>query len=197
MARQHSPNRDAVQSKNKKPSRSCGTAPGYDWLLVKSERFQCRPIDCSGHGQAVIALVTGERGAGVRADETVHLIIIITLCLKRGLDVHDHLAGIEVVVAVDRLVVSISAVTRIVSVGRVPVTVVPIVIAPGEKRDAGITAPPPAAIVVMAIKPAPRLLIGEGVGPVAILPVAICGRVVLPIAIPDGGVRARLDVRVR
>src|SRR5256885_10234498 len=178
MARQHSLNRGGAQSKEKKPSRNCGTASGYDWRLVKAQGLQRRPVNCGRHGQTAVALEVRKRRARVRSDQPVHLIIIITLLLERRLNVGNHLAGIEIVVAVDRLVVGVGAVVRIVAVGRIPITVIPKIVAAGEEADPGIVVSPPTAVVVLVIKPAPRLLIGEGRVRAVVVPS------ILPIAGP-------------
>src|SRR5438045_9614304 len=126
MARQHSLNRGGAQSKEKKPPDGIPwAASGYDWRLVKTERLQGRPVNRGRHGQTAVALEVRKRRACVRSDQSVHLIIIITLLLERRLNVGNHLAGIEIVVAVDRLVVGVGAVVRIVAVGRIPITVIP------------------------------------------------------------------------
>src|SRR4051794_30963860 len=119
----------------------------------------------------MVTLVSRQGCARVRADQAVHRITIITLFLKRGLDIRDHLSRREIVIAVDRLIVSVSAVVGIVAVGRVPIAIVPVVISAAEKDDPIVTAPPPAAVVAVATKIPTRLFVSERAGRVIVRPV--------------------------
>src|SRR5205085_3358454 len=201
----------ATQRKSR-PTESRRAAPGYNGCLGDTETLQSRPVNGRCYGQAAIALEIRERRTRPRSEQTVDGIIIITLFLERGLDVGYYLARREIVVTIDRLVVGIGTVVRIIAVGGVPIAVVPIIITAAEENDPAEVAPPPAAVVPVPMMAAPRLFEGECPGRVVVPPVAVrvrpvlpiavphcCVRVrlVLPIAVPHCRVRVRLDIRVR
>src|SRR4029078_9105477 len=88
---------------------------------------------------------------------------------------HD-LAGIEIVVAVDGSIVAVGAEIGIVAIGGITITRIPIVIPAAEEGEAIVTAPPPVAVMMVAVPIAMTIL-----GPVAIaLPIAL---VAIPIAL--------------
>src|SRR5437588_12155452 len=95
----------------------------------------------------MVALVIGDRRARERPEQTVHFAVIISLLLQRRLHVGNHLIGRQIVIAVDRSVIWIIRVAGIVAPGRVPKSVVPIIISPTEESDAAVTVSPPTPIV--------------------------------------------------
>src|SRR6185312_12176049 len=75
--------------------------------------------------------------------------MVITLVAQRDLHILQHLAGGQIVVTIDRLIVGVTIVGRIVAVGRIPITASPIIIAAAEENKTGVrvSCVPPASIV--------------------------------------------------
>src|SRR5881396_3246358 len=115
-------------------------------LLSHSERLQRGLINCGRDVEAVIALVTCNRIARQRSEQTIHVPPVITLLLEGGLHIGNYLVGRHTVVAVDGAVVEIVCV-RIVAPGWKPVACIPIIPAAEHKDDARIVASPPPLIV--------------------------------------------------
>src|SRR5205085_5405870 len=116
--------------------------------------------------------------------------------LERALDVRNDLTRIEIVVSVDRLIVGVGAVIRIVTVRRVPVVVIPVVISSAEERDPAVVAAPPMTVVVPPVVMAARQFKGEDArGVVTVLPVPVLVGSVLPVAISHAGVCLHGSVR--
>src|SRR5437867_2248463 len=76
-------------------------------LLRHAERLQRGLINSVRDVEPVIALVICNRIARQRSEQTVHVAVVITLLLERGLDIGNYLVGRQTVVAVDGAVVEI------------------------------------------------------------------------------------------
>src|SRR5207237_7942573 len=96
---------------------------------------------------ALVPLVIGDGRTRQRTEQTVHFAVIISLLLQRRLHVGNHLIGRQIVIAVDRSVIWIIRIAGIVAPGRVPKSVVPVIISPTEESDAVVTVSPPTPVV--------------------------------------------------
>src|ERR1700730_409882 len=93
------------------------------------------------------ALVIRDGRARERSQQAIHFAVIISLLLQCRLHVGHHLIGRQIVIAIDRSVIWIIRVAGIVAPGRVPKSVVPVIISPTEESDAVVTASPPTPVV--------------------------------------------------
>ena len=118
---------------------------GLERALVDPHRAVVAAAHVHGHGQAVRA--AGQRLVDhgqvdlvlvlrVAADRlAVHRVAVIAKPLELGLHIRDHLRGIQITVPIDRLIISVGVVGRIVTVSRVPIAVVPEIISAAKKRE--------------------------------------------------------------
>ena len=79
-------------------------------------------------------------------EQTVNFALIITLLLQRGLHVRDHLIGWQIVVGVDRAIISIICV-GIVAPSRDPIARIPSIPSTVYENDAVVMIPPPVPLV--------------------------------------------------
>ena len=92
-------------------------------------------------------MIIRDRRAGKWPKQTIHFAVIVALLLQRQLDIADHLIGRQIVVSVDRNVIWIIRVTRIVPPGRIPESGIPIVPASAHQDDSAVVITPPEFIV--------------------------------------------------
>ena len=102
-------------------------------------------------------MITGQGFTCPWANQSVDLPIIISLTPKLDLHIADHLAGLVVVVTVDRLIINVGAVGGVVSVSRIPVATIPEVITAAKDDEtsvAVIVSPPVTVVVLMPVESA-------------------------------------------
>ena len=92
-------------------------------------------------------MIIRDRRAGKWPKQTIHFAVIVALLLQRQLDIADHLIGRQIVVSVDRTVIWIIRVTRIVAPGRIPEASIPIIISAVHQDDTGVMVRPPISVV--------------------------------------------------
>src|SRR6266498_2640977 len=116
--------------------------------LSHPEGIERRLIDRRRRGEPLIGLVGGERLAGQRPEQSIHVTPVIAHLLQHGLHVGDHLIRrLSAVTHIDRSVVGIIFGRRIVTPCRIPVAVVPEVVTATDQLHAVVTRPIPALIV--------------------------------------------------
>src|SRR5437870_13443769 len=116
--------------------------------LSHPEGIERRLIDRRRRSEPLIGLVGGERLAGQRPEQSIHLTSVIAHLLQHGLHVSDHLIRrLRVVTHIDRSVVGIIFGRRIVTPCRIPVAVVPEVVTATDQLLAIVTRSIPALLV--------------------------------------------------
>src|ERR1700680_1635170 len=95
----------------------------------------------------MVALVIRDGRARERSEQAVHVAVIMSLLLQCRLHVGYYLIGRQIVIPVDRSVIWIIRVAGIVAPGRVPKSVVPIIISSTEESDAIVMPSPPTSVV--------------------------------------------------
>src|SRR2546429_5710439 len=105
----------------------------------------------------MIDLISLDRAARPRPQDSVDRPIIVPLLRQCPLHLHRHVARRSVAVAEDRAVVNIVAVIGIISVGWIPPAAIPIPVTATVTDEAVIAAPPPIAVVAFPPIPAVRL----------------------------------------
>src|SRR5947207_1137637 len=126
----------------------------------KSDQPQCRNrccIDNCGDLQAVILLISSYCRSCRAAERAADPAAVITKLLESALYVRDHLIRQQITISVNRAIVIVILVGRIVTPGRAPITRVPIIIAASDKNDGCKMAFPPTAIVPCVAVPAKSL----------------------------------------
>src|SRR2546422_1514239 len=118
------------------------------FTLSHPEGIERRLIDRRRRSEPLIGLVGGERLAGQRPEQSIHLTSVIAHLLQHGLHVGDHLIRrLSVVTHIDRSVVGIIFGRRIVTPCRIPVAVVPEVVTATDQLHAVVMRSVPALIV--------------------------------------------------
>src|SRR6266436_5629769 len=114
--------------------------------LRHSQRFQRWLIDRGCFRKPVGALVIRYCRTRFRPEQTIHFPLIITLLLQCGLDVCDHLIGRQIVIAVDRSVISVIRIGSIAPRWYPPARI-PGIPSTEYEDDAVVMAPPPNLVV--------------------------------------------------
>src|SRR5438874_9351567 len=94
----------------------------------------------------MIALVTCNRLARKRPEQTVDFALIITLLLECGLNVGDHLIRWQAVIGIDRAVVSVIRIGSVSPCG-VPPARIPVIPSAIRKNDTVVMTVPPTPVV--------------------------------------------------
>src|SRR5205823_4773711 len=94
-------------------------------LIDKPKRNQRRSIDRAGDRQAVVQLIICNRLSRYRSEHAIDRLGEVAELLQLVLHVGDDLVRRQTIIAVDRAVVSVVRIIRIVSVSRIPVSKVP------------------------------------------------------------------------
>ena len=128
----------------------------YAFRLSRIDHGAMKPRDTNSRfvnrgcdRQPVVALIIRDGCPGQRPDDAVHRVLIISELLQRALHVGHDLVGRKTVVSVNRLVVLIIRVVRIVAPCRIPPAGVPGPKAPVEENNGRAVISPPIAIVMM------------------------------------------------
>src|ERR1700682_2164776 len=176
MGHQHWPNRRRAQSTASEKSRTTvihrAASKPKGLPLTQSERLEGCPITRFSDRQTVVALEACDRRARRRPHQTVHGVAVIPKTLKLRLHTCDHLPGIPVLIAIDRLVIRIGVVVGIVTVGWIPIIVVPVIISAAKEGEPAKAASPPTTIMMVTI-----------VTPVRIRPIEVGGALILPVCV--------------
>src|SRR5438552_15431177 len=118
------------------------------FTLSHPEGIERRLIDRRRRGEPLIGLVGGERLAGQRPEQSIHLTPVIAHLLQLSLHVRDHaIRRFRAVTHIDRSVVGIIFGRRIVNPCRIPVAVVPEVVTATDQLHAVVMRSVPALIV--------------------------------------------------
>ena len=91
-------------------------------------------------------MVIRNRGTRERPEQAIDFALIVTLLLQRGLHVRDHLIGWQIVIGVDRAIVSIICV-GIVAPCRDPIARIPSIPPTVYENDAVVMVPPPVPLM--------------------------------------------------
>ena len=152
-------------------------------------------VDCTGDRKSSVLLVAAQGSLGYRAESSVHPRGVIAEALQFGLHVGDGLIRWQAVVFVDRPIVVVGGVIRVVTPGRVPPAIVPTPVPAADENDRVATVMPPIVAVIPIMMAA--MMVGR-LAPVRMsaLPVAelvlrragktmrICRIVTCPIPMP-------------
>src|SRR5438309_1383088 len=112
------------------------------------ERIERRFIDHCRHSEPLISLISGERLPGHWPEQSVHFTSVIAHLLELGLHVRDHtVRRLSTVTHIDRGIVGIILGARIVTPGRIPIAVVPVIVTATDQLHAGVMRAVPAPIM--------------------------------------------------
>src|SRR6266542_1018092 len=115
--------------------------------LIQPQRLDCRLVDRSGNKQTLVALIIRQGGTRLHAERTGNRTAVVTRLLQCHLNIHDHLVGQQITVSVDRAIVIIITVERIVAQGGIPIARVQIIISAVNENDGCETLLPPIAMM--------------------------------------------------
>src|SRR6202030_3955071 len=111
------------------------------------ERCHRWRIDYSGDKQSGVLLISRNRLTRCRSEGAGECPAVIAFFLKRALHIQDHLVRQQIAVGINRPVIIVVFVYRIVTPRREPITPVPIIISASDKNDDREMLFPPNAIV--------------------------------------------------
>jgi len=129
--------------------------------LIQSERLDCRLINCSGNEQAVITLKIGKGRSRLYVKRTGYWAAVVARLLQCHLNVRDDLIRQEITVSVNRSVVIVIIIERIVAPGRIPIASIQEIISTAYENDVGAMLPPPVAIVPFVPMRTQRIPVAE------------------------------------
>src|SRR5439155_13454291 len=89
--------------------------------LIQSKRLDRWLVDRSRNKQTLITLIIRQGGTRLYAERTGNRTAVVTRLLQCHLNIHNYLVGKQITVSVDRPVVIVIAVERIVTPGRIPI----------------------------------------------------------------------------
>jgi len=127
-------------------------------LLIQAQRFDSGLIDCTCNRQAVFALEIGKSGSRLNVQGSRDRTKVKPGVLKGDLHIGDHLIGQQITVRVNRAIVIVIVVERIIAPGWIPVTRIQKIISAVNKNDGRAISPPP--IVVMPFVPVTAECVG-------------------------------------
>src|SRR5215471_11139174 len=129
--------------------------------LIEPQRFDRVFVDCSCDLQAVIALEIRDSRPRVDAQRTGDWTIIVACVLQRRLNVRDYFIGEQITVGVDRSIVIVIGLQRIVTVGWIPVAPIQEVIS-GIYEDDGLTMIVPPVTIMPLVPVTPERIVKAG-----------------------------------
>src|SRR6266481_2520813 len=115
--------------------------------LIQSKRLDGRLVNCSGNQQALVTLIIRKRRSRLYVERAGYWTKIVTRILQHCLNIRDDLIGQQIAVSIDRSVLIVIIIARIIAPGRVPIASVQKIISPANKNDGATMLPPPIAIV--------------------------------------------------
>src|SRR5437899_1573522 len=115
--------------------------------LNQSQRAHGRFVHDTRGIQSVVLLVSGQGAASVNSQRTVDVSGIVAELLERVLHVHDDLVRQQIAIGVNRSVIIVALIVRIVSPSRIPISRVLIIIPASDQHDNDIVLFPPIVVV--------------------------------------------------
>src|SRR5262245_25513690 len=129
--------------------------------LIQSQRFDCVFIDRSGDLQAVVALEIRDGGPHIDAQRAGDWTIIVSCILQGGLNVRDYFVREQITVGIDRSIVIVIGLQRIITVSWIPVAPVEEVIS-GIYEDDGLTMIVPPVTIMPLVPVTPERIVKAG-----------------------------------
>src|SRR5438552_2927387 len=131
--------------------------------LIQPQRLDCCFVDCSGYGQAVIALEICEGRSRINAQRACDWSNVVACILQRSLDIRDHLVREQITVGVDRPIVIVVALQWIVAIGWIPVAPVQEIISSRYENDRVTMIVPPVAVMPLVPVTAERFVMADAI----------------------------------
>src|SRR6266567_4299918 len=115
--------------------------------LIQSQRLDCRLVNCSGNQQALVTLIVRKGRSRLYVERAGYWTGVVTRILQHRLNICDDLIGQQIAVSVDRSVLIVIIIARIIAPGWIPIASVQKVISPANQNDGVTMLSPPIAIV--------------------------------------------------
>ena len=145
-------------------------------ILIQPKRLDCGLVDRSGNEQTLVALIIRQGRSRLYVERAGYRTKVVTGILQHYLNIRDDLIGQQIAVSIDRSVLIVIIVARIIAPGWIPIASVQKVISPTNQNDGVTMLSPPIAIVPFV--------------PMTSQGVEIAGAIIFALLIPP---RCRLD----
>ena len=116
-------------------------------ILIQPKGLDCRLVDRSGNEQTLVALIIRQGRSRLYVERAGYRTKVVTGILQHYLNICDDLIGQQIAVSIDRSVLIVIIIARIIAPGWIPIASVQKVISPANKNDGATMFSPPIAIV--------------------------------------------------
>src|SRR6266568_1673128 len=115
--------------------------------LIQPKRLNCWLVNCSCNQQALVTLIIRKGRSRLHIERAGYRAGVVTRILQHCLNIRDDLIGQQIAVSIDRSVLIVIIVARIIAPRWIPIASVQKVISPANKNDGATMLSPPIAIV--------------------------------------------------